>query len=406
MQLRRLATRIGWSGGDALPRESSAPGADTAGAFSFEARQGLQGLEGLAAEWRTLLASIAEVQFNHFPEWYRAYLESGECDPAHVWFIAAYRNEQLAAICPLQFQSHHIRLLRPRFLGTVGGDELQLSDFVCARSTDNGLLLWELTRWLRAQRTLRWDILRLAKVSEDSSLGSVAKARLPGLGLAVHYDDSAFFDTRGSYEQATCAMASKMRSNLRRRARLAESSAPLRLESCRQLEDVQRAFDIFLDIESSGWKGPTGTRTAIRCVSSALAFYTHLVREFTARNACVIQLLWHGDHAIAGQLGLHLGRTLYVLKVGYRDDNPILAPGILLQDRTIRHACGRADIDVLSMVNNPHWLHSFKPNTVKVWLYCAPNRTVRGVLALAGMWLKRQWLAHARKPQTPGSRRD
>jgi hypothetical protein len=91
------------------------------------------------------------------------------------------------------------------------------------------------------------------------------------------------------------------------------------------------------------------------------------------------------------------------LKVGHRDSNPTLAPGILLQDQTIRHACGLPDVDVLSMVNNPRWLHSFKPNTVKVWLYCAPNRTVRGVLSVAGMWLKRQWLTHRRKPQTSRS---
>ena len=404
MQLRGPATKSGWSEGDALPGEASAPAIPAAGAFTFEPHQGLQGLEDLSGEWHRLLAAIPEVKFNHVPGWYRAYLKSGECDPARVWFIAVYRHGQLVAICPLQFQSHHIRLLRPRFLGTVGGDELQLSDFVCARSTDNGLLRYELTRWLRAQRKFRWDVLRLAKVSEDSALGSAVQARLPGLGLAVHYDDSAYFDTRGSYEQATRAMTSKMRSNLRRRARLAESSAPLRFESCRQPADVQRAFDIFLDIESSGWKGPTGTRTSIRCKPSALAFYTHLVREFSTRNACVIQLLWHGDQAIAGQLGLHLGRTLYVLKVGHRDSNPTLAPGILLQDQTIRHACGLPDVDVLSMVNNPRWLHSFKPNTVKVWLYCAPNRTVRGVLSLAGMWLKRQWLAHRRKPETSSSR--
>ena len=119
MQLRGLATRRGWSGGDALAGEASAPAITPAGALTFEPHQGLQGLESLSGEWSRLLASISEVKFNHVPGWYRAYLKSGECDPACVWFIAVYRHGQLVAICPLQFQSHQIRLLRPRFLGTV-----------------------------------------------------------------------------------------------------------------------------------------------------------------------------------------------------------------------------------------------------------------------------------------------
>jgi hypothetical protein len=92
-----------------------------------------------------------------------------------------------------------------------------------------------------------------------------------------------------------------------------------------------------------------------------------------------------------------VGRTLYILKVGYRDENPTLAPGILLQDGTIRHACEHPDVDVLSMVNDPPWVHGFKPNSVQVLLRCIPNWTMQGLLSHLGMWLKRSWLARAAK---------
>jgi hypothetical protein len=160
---------------------------------------------------------------------------------------------------------------------------------------------------------------------------------------------------------------------------------------------VWPAFEIFLDMETSGWKGLAGKMSSIRCRPGVLAFYTEMVREFAARNECVINLLWHREQAIAGQLGLHVGRTLYILKVGYRDANPTLAPGILLQDRTIRHACEHPQVDVLSMVNNPHWVHGFKPNTVKVRLHCIPNWSMQGLLAQLGLWLKRSWLARTPK---------
>jgi CelD/BcsL family acetyltransferase involved in cellulose biosynthesis len=369
----------------------------TAAPLVFQAHQGLPGLQYLSQEWARLLQSMPDARFNHYPGWHRAYLASAEFDPANVWFIAAYRDAELVAICPLQFQSHRVPLLHPRYLGTLEGDELQLSDFIFAPVTDNASLLYELVRWLRAQRTLSWDVLRLLKVSENSSLGYAAKAQSPSLTWAADYDASAYFDTSGTYDQATHAMTSKMRSNLRRRTRLAECAAPLRFESCRRPEAVWPAFQIFLDMESSGWKGLTGEMSSIRCRPGVLAFYTEMVREFAARNECVINLLWHGEQAIAGQLGLHVGRTLYILKVGYRDANPTLAPGILLQDRTIRHACEHPEVDVLSMVNNPHWVHGFKPNTVKVRLHCIPNWSMQGLLAQLGMWLKRAWFARTPK---------
>jgi CelD/BcsL family acetyltransferase involved in cellulose biosynthesis len=364
-------------------------------ALEFQAHQGLPGLQHLTEDWTRLLESLPAARFNHFPGWYRAYLASGEFDPANVWFIAAYRGRELVAICPLQFQSHRVPLVQPRYLGTLEGNELQLSEFIFAPVADNASVLYELTRWLRAQRTLRWDVLRLLKISENSSLGYAAMTRSPSFTLAADYDASAYFDTRCTYDEATRAMTSKMRSNLRRRTRLAASEAPLRFESCRRPDEVSRAFEIFLDIETSGWKGSQGDKSSILCRPRVLAFYTEMVCEFSARNECVINLLWHGERAIAGQLGLHVGRTLYILKVGYRDENPTLAPGILLQDLTIRHACEHPQMDVLSMVNNPHWVHGFKPLTVKVRLYCIPNWSIQGLLAQMGMWLKRSWLARA-----------
>jgi CelD/BcsL family acetyltransferase involved in cellulose biosynthesis len=367
----------------------------------FRAYQGLQGLEQLAPEWTALVESLNGAGFNYFPEWYRAYVSSRRSDPNCVWFIAAYRDRELAAVFPLQLQTHRVRFLQPRFLGTIEDDQLQLSDFVFAQIESNAGLLNALVRWLRAQRTFRWDELRLLRVRDDAALAYAARAGLPRATAALLYDRSAFFDTRGSYDQATRAISSKFKSNLRRRSRLAEESAPLRFQSCRGSGELKDAFDRFLEIESSGWKGSAGTSSAIRCRPEMLAFYEGLVREFGARDACVINLLWHGEQAIAAQFCLQIGRTLNILKVGYRDDRSLIAPGILLQERIIQHACADRDIDVLSLVNDPSWARSFKPLSVGVWSYFAPNWTAIGLLAHLGLLVKRWWGARTRKHETP-----
>jgi CelD/BcsL family acetyltransferase involved in cellulose biosynthesis len=365
---------------------------DDRAAHHFLAFQGLEGLERIAPEWLRLAASIADARFNHFPGWYRAHLTSGMSDPASVWFVACYgENQQLTGIFPLQFQRRTVKFLRPRLLGTPDDDELQLSDFIFAPTIASAGLVYELTRWLRLQRILRWDNLRILKIPEDSSFAYAARARLPRMTIVETYDGSAYFDTRGSYDQATAAMTSKFRSNLRRRARLAEQSARLHFKSYRRPEELDDAFRIFLEVEASGWKGTAGTSSAICCRPDALAFYTALVREFAPRNECLINILWHGEHAIAGQFGLRIGRTLHLLKIGYRDSLAQFAPGILLHDITLRDACQDSDIDVLSLVNDPPWARSFKPLVNPVRIYRIANWTARGQLLQIGLLARRKW---------------
>lgn len=120
-----------------------------------------------------------------------------------------------------------------------------------------------------------------------------------------------------------------------------------------------------------------------------LAFYRNLMLEFGARNACVINLLWHGEQVVAGQFCLEIGTTLSILKIGFSDAHSSFAPGNLLLDQTIRHACEDRRIAMVSLVNQPPWARVFKPMTLGVWSYCAPNWNALGTLVHTGLLLKR-----------------
>ena len=357
----------------------------------FTAYQGSEGLERLAPDWTQLARSLPAARFMHFPEWYRAYLHSLASDPSRVWFLAAYRGIELAAVFPLHFQSLSIAGLQPRVFGTIEHDEMQLSDFVFEPNSQNEQLLHHLTDWLRSQRLIRWDELRLRKVPEDSLIGQAFRERLPAATLALCHDGSSYFDTRGSYEQATRAMSGSFRRNLRRLTRRAEQSAPLRFQSYRRPDELFAAFDKLVQIESSGWKGDGGT--AIGSRPQMHAFYRALVQQFGARDACVINVLWHGEQAVAGQFCLHIGRTISILKVGFHEAHAGIAPGNLLLERTLKHACEDPRVDFVSLVNQPPWSHNFKPNTVGVWSYCAPNWNLQGWLLHLGLLGKRAWVA-------------
>jgi CelD/BcsL family acetyltransferase involved in cellulose biosynthesis len=364
----------------------------------FETYQGLEGLESLAPAWSALVESMPGARFAHYPEWYRAYLCSLESDPSRVWFIGAYQHQKLIGVFPLQFQKYVVKGMQPRVFGTIDDDEMQSCDFVFRRTAENAGLLYEFTQWLRKQRKIRWDELRLRKVREDSAIAHSARARLPSATIMLCHDGSGYFQTGGTYDLATESMSGTFKRNLRRLARRAEETAPLRLQSYRRSDELHDAFEIFLQIEASGWKGDAGSSSAIRCRPAMLAFYRAVVNEFGPRDACVINVLWHGGRPVAGQFCLHIGATLNILKIGFSDEHASFAPGNLLLERTIRMACEERNIDIVSLVNNPSWARNFKPLSLGVWSYCAPNWTVRGALIHVGVLAKRALDARTRKP--------
>jgi CelD/BcsL family acetyltransferase involved in cellulose biosynthesis len=361
--------------------------------LTFSAYQGLDGFERLASKWRVLAETIPNVRFNQLPEWYRAYLTSLEADCNRVWFVAAYRDGKLAAIFPLQFQNVRVGMLRLRILGLIEHDQMQLSDFVFAQRVENELVLDEFAEWLRNQRIFRWDELRLRRVPEGSSIAYVARTRLPRATTALRFYASAYFSTDGTYEQATQGMTAKFKSNLRRRNRIAETIAPLRHQSYSTPQELDEAFEIFLDIEASGWKGEAGTSSAIRCQAALLAFFSNLMRGFGARHGCVINLLWHGDQAVAGQFCLRVGKTLNILKVGFSEAHSQFAPGVLMLERVVRQACEDPEVDIVHLVNRPHWAAFFKPQIATVWCYFTPNWTVPGFLLHSALSIKHRWQA-------------
>jgi CelD/BcsL family acetyltransferase involved in cellulose biosynthesis len=357
--------------------------------FTFEAFQGSEGFERLSPHWTALVESMPNPRFVHYPEWYAAYLASLESDASRLWFIAAYRNGELIAVFPMSFQDFRFKGIRPRVFGTIDNDQMQSCDFVFQRTTETEKLLSAFAQWLRSQRAIRWDELRLRNVREDSAIAHSARAELPKGTLMLRHDGCSYFQTHADVELATEAMSGTFKRNLRRLAKRAEQTAPLRVESYRRTDELDKGFDVFIDIEASGWKGETGLSSAIRCRPEMLAFYREVLRQFSVRNVCVINVLWHGDTPVAGQFCLHIGSTLNILKIGFSEAHARFAPGNLLLERVIARSCADPRIDFVSLVNDPPCARNFKPLRIGVFSYCAPNWTPRGAMVHLGLIAKR-----------------
>ncbi len=362
----------------------------TVQSYSFQLHQGLQGLQAVLPLWTALVNGMASgSHFYQSPQWYRAFLDNTDQPDSIFWFVIASAGEKVVAVFPLQYERFSVAGLEVRLLGNIEDDQLQLVDFVFDRTMEYAGVLAAFLRWLYGQKTLRWDALRLRRIAENSSVYYAIAREAPRFTQVTQYDSSGQFDVSVDYAHATVAMSGTAKRNLRRLYRRAEQSAPLRLERVDTPERLPVALDHFFAVEASGWKGGQGANSAILCNPTLVRFFRELAATFGKTRQCVIALLWHGDEVVAVEFCLLIDRTLNVLKVGYRETAQSFAPGNQLLDLMIHHTCTDPGIDVLSLVNDPPWAHIFKPARLGVFAYFIPNNTLRGILNLVALRLKR-----------------
>jgi len=360
-------------------RESDASAARISAArCQFRIFRGTDGLKALWPRWQELADAMPEASFLHTPAWYGCYLATLAEAPEKIVFVAISRAARLIAVVPLELRARRLGPLPIRVLGTLQSNHLNLSDLVLPAEAARTGLLQELIAWLRHQRELRWDILHFNKIADASLLGlALRHAPLAGSN-SEQFAHSDHFDTRGDYETATRQMSGSFRRNLRRLSRRAAEAGGLRWESIGDPSRLPEAFEEFLQLEASGWKGEQGS--AIRCNPALLHYYRELLASSGPQARYRIILLRLCEQAIAAQLVVQSGRTLNLLKIGSSEAHANLSPGHLALEQTLQQACAGKDIDTVSLITGPDWARIWKPDCHAVYSHVIPNSTPRGLL--------------------------
>ncbi|HLU05453.1 MAG TPA: GNAT family N-acetyltransferase, partial [Woeseiaceae bacterium] len=368
---RNMTGIVGAERGDTAYGEGSRDGSL---GLAWRSYRGRAGLEAIAEQWDQLDRTNPDFRFFQGADWHRAYLEILERHPEKFWFAVAYRANVPVGIFPLRTWVRDVSGIKVRALGLPSHSHVTLADFEFTIASENATLVSSLTQWLHRQREFAWDVLMLDKVPANSAIGFAMAADPPPMTVTTEHGFSAFLDVDASFEQATESVSSSFRRNLRRLARRAEESAPLRFETCATPEALEAAFPSFLAVEGSGWKGAEGAGTAIALDANLVAFYRRLMRDYATQGRCVINLLRHGQTVVAAQFCLISGKTFNILKIGYSEEHGAFAPGNLLMERTIRQACESPELRVLSFVTHPRWSHLWKPKLEPVHTYAVFNR--------------------------------
>lgn len=141
---------------------------------------------------------------------------------------------------------------------------------------------------------------------------------------------------------------------------------------------ASRAFDAFLEIEASGWKGQAGAASAIRLDPRLLGFYGGLIEGLPASQQVWIATLRLDGRPVASNFCIRTDDTLAILKIGYDESLRQAAPGNVLLALLLETCCADSGIEWVSLVTGPAWAQRWCPQEVPVYSLAVFAPTLRG----------------------------
>jgi CelD/BcsL family acetyltransferase involved in cellulose biosynthesis len=228
----------------------------------------------------------------------------------------------------------------------------------------------------RLEETLRaagrWHVLRLLGQRRDSPW-----LKFTGGGNLIFPEPEGgvgILETDTDFDARWRALPRKIRDSVRRgRERIGDAG---RIEVATG-PAIGAAFDDFVALEASGWKGEAGTALAHR--PSELA----LMRDYvTNSSAAQMRTLRIRGQVAAMQMAVTTAGRVVLLKVAYDESLAEFAPGNVLLADLIEVCCRAPDIKRIDCINWQPWESRWGMTREPTFQFVAFNRrTIRGTLA-------------------------
>jgi len=109
--------------------------------------------------------------------------------------------------------------------------------------------------------------------------------------------------------------------------------------------EIREAFETFLALELSSWKGAQGT--ALLCDPADAAFVRRLIGDLAQRQNASVALLRVDGRAIAAQVLMYCGSTAYTWKTAFDAEYAKFSPGALLIDKVTEELFAMPGIEAI-----------------------------------------------------------
>ncbi len=312
--------------------------------------RGTAGLAQISDRWLRL-AGAAGDHFLHFPGWYQAELQNRPQDTL-ILFVTVSRDDELLAVLPFEKQILKKGRLEVPILQLFYQNEMGVDDILS--QVDLAPMLGAIKKALRKSAgyfaLIRWQcVLASGHATRYCHLASLVKVTHASKYLAFEQGFDAFW----------AGYSSKFRKTLTKKIRKAEEGGVLRLRCVTNAQELPEAFDVFLALEDSGWKGERGS--SIRKQPVKLAYHETLLDAYGRLGKIQINLLYLNDQPLAAHFGIRIGKRLYLLKIGFREDFAAVSPGFIILYKLIEQMSREGELTSISFVTGVDWIDRWHP---------------------------------------------
>ena len=339
--------------------------------------QGKQGLSGIKSDWLALHLSVSSKSFCQSPFWFESYLEH-LADGQESWFFAAiYQDKSLVAVVPLVEKQQKFLIFQFKVLGLSLHGHFGLRNCLIADNISRQAVAELCYQQLNQTKNIQWDLLSFEAVLETSEYSKLAESlthvtiiKRPAVAcdIILVAKDGHCLDT----------LSKNFRRNFTKAKNKLAKVGAVDFVSAQTGDNLWHYFDEFLQVEASGWKGASGSGSAIVLHENLRAFYRQVMEDFSQYGQVEINLMRVDEKPIAGQLSFLMGDTVYLFKIGYNEAYAKCQPGHLLIEHMLAEYQQRKSITEVNLISDAQWHHSWQPKIIEGWNYFICRSSFKG----------------------------
>ena len=356
--------------------------------LSLHSYESVDGLQQIYGDWLGLMTRISERSIFQHPAWYLAYFKAIDNDEMGIKFFCIYRGDLLVAVLPIAFERKGLIMsaLLPRTVGLFN------SDFAISDREIKPEIWRYVGQKLNEQENTRWDVflVRGEGILENSC---VAQCVLSDSGRTIREEKADCCDVIefGDYDESVASLKGNFRRDLNRRKRRLAQERAVEYVCVSDRSLIEEAFDVFVELEKSGWKGRSDaskigypTPSAIGLFDWKYLFYKHLMIELSKLGEAEICFIQADERPISAQLCVVLNRTSFMLKTAYDENAKRYAPGHLGVDYLLKRYASSEKVKRLNLLTDYGWHANWNPTKLRYLQVTQFNNTLVGlVLSLA-----------------------
>jgi Acetyltransferase (GNAT) domain len=228
-----------------------------------------------------------------------------------------------------------------------------VSDVICPEDDARRVLVPALAEYLRREPD-GGRLAVLGPLPAGSALWDGLRRLAPLDYCLQSAEPCDVFDCARPFDELMARLSKHFRRNLRAHRKKLASFADVRFATATG-DGLEAAFETFIAVEASGWKGVSGVGSAIALHPRLLAFYRRLAAN--TRDRCEI-------HLLAAQFCVVSGEQYSILKIGYDEAYARIGPGLLLLETTLERCCADPAIKRMSLVTDGAWQRDWRPDVV------------------------------------------